>query len=222
MTESMTEAMTVLEDYRFKRVIDEIGAFSWSSLSSEDMVGVAWAYYFFSIQFRESLSAARRLYPADEKLCQLEAEECDTGNLSPWPGVAETGERMNHDEFMRRALRLLPLPSAKVTTFEAVGRRYLAATRALPAEVRAAAIASYEDGGLERVFRSMLDFAQWDNGLLRAFRHFLAEHVRFDSNAEQGHGSLSRHIPVDDRVLPLWQAFRDLFVASVPALSRKA
>ena len=60
------------------------------------------------IQFRESLAEARRLYPADADLRRLEAEECATDNLSPWPGVAAAGERMDHDEFIRRTLALLP------------------------------------------------------------------------------------------------------------------
>ena len=92
--------------FAYPAVIDDICGLRWSSLSSEEMVDAAWAYYFFSIQFRESLKAARSLYPDDEKLMQLEREECDTDNLSPWPGVTVRGERVNHDEFMRRVLGL--------------------------------------------------------------------------------------------------------------------
>jgi hypothetical protein len=203
-------------------VVDEICAFPWTSLSSDDMVDVAWAYYFFSIQFRESLGEARRLYPTDVSLQKIEAEECDTSNLSPWPGVAAVGERMNHDEFMRRTLALMSFAPARVATHEAIGRRYLAATHALDPEIRAASLVSYEDGGLERVFRSILTFTQWDSDLLRAFRHFLSEHVRFDSDSEQGHGALCRHLAYDDRILPLWQGFRDLLLQAVPALASRA
>jgi hypothetical protein len=204
----------IIQQFQFCRVIDEICAFPWSSLSSDDMVDVAWAYYFFSIQFRECLSEARRLYPADQRLRQLEAEECDTDNLSPWPGVAAAGERMNHDEYMRRTLALLPFTAARAPAFEGIGRRYLAATRSQPSSTRIAALASYEDGGLQRVFSSMLTFAHWNNAVLLAFRHFLQEHVRFDSDSDKGHGALCRHIDVDDRVLPLWSNFRDLLVAA--------
>ena len=77
--------------YEYPRVIEEICQLDWQGLAPDDMVSVAWAYYYFSIQFRESLKAARSLYPQDEKLMQLEQEECDTPNLSPWPGVAEAG-----------------------------------------------------------------------------------------------------------------------------------
>src|SRR6478736_6242233 len=107
-------------------VIDEICSFPWSSLSSEEMADVAWAYYFFSIQFRESLAEARQLYPEDTSLKEVEAEECDTNNLSPWPGVAVAGERMNHDEFMRRTLALIAFAPGRVARHEAVGQHYLA------------------------------------------------------------------------------------------------
>jgi hypothetical protein len=37
---------------------------------------------------------------------KLDHGERDTDNLSPWPGVAKAGEKMNRDEFMRRTLEL--------------------------------------------------------------------------------------------------------------------
>lgn len=203
-------------------VIDEICSLPWSSLSSDEMADVAWAYYFFSIQFRESLREARRLYPEDASLKKVEAEECDTSNLSPWPGVAETDERMNHDEFMRRTLALTAFAPARIARHEAIGEHYLTETRALRPETRAASLASYEDGGLERVFRSMLTFTKWDSDLLRAFQHFLAEHVRFDCDSAEGHGALCRHIAFDASILPLWNGFRDLLLEAVPALSSRS
>lgn len=57
------------------------------------------------------------------------------------------------------------------------------------------------------------------NPALRAFRHFLLEHIRFDSDPNGGHGALSRHLSPDDRILPLWTAFRDLLRDFVPGLA---
>jgi hypothetical protein len=208
--------------YAIERVIGEICALPWSSLSGDEMTDVAWAYYFFSIQFRESVGEARRLYPDDTSLKKVEAEECDTSNLSPWPRVAAIGERMNHDEFMRRTLELVALTPSRVARHEAIGQHYLTETRALRPETRAASLASYEDGGLERVFRSMLTCTEWNSDLLRAFRHFLSEHVRFDCDSEQGHGALCRHITFDEGILPLWTAFRDLLLEAAPALSSRS
>jgi hypothetical protein len=209
-----------LRAFRFFGVIEEISKFPWSSMSRDDMVDVARAYYFFSVQFRESLNEARRLYPEDDDLRQLEAEECDTDNLSPWPNVAAVGERLNHDEYMRRTLTLTPCTVAKAEALKAIGHRYLAATRSQPSAARAASVVSYEDGGLERVFKAMLTFRHWDTEPLLAFRHFLEKHVYFDGGSEKSHGALCRHIHVDDSVMPLWLNFRDLLLETVPAISR--
>jgi hypothetical protein len=206
----------------YQRLVDEICDLKWETLSRKDMVSVAWAYYFFSIQFRENLEIARALYPSDEKLAHLEQEECSTDNLSPWHRVAEAGERMNHDEFMRRTLALLPTNPVESARITAMGNSYLEAIRALDPVSRALSIASYENGGLERVFKAILRFQHWDTPLLRAFQHFLVEHIRFDSDPEDGHGALCRHLPPDDRVVPFWQAFKNIFVAFVPVLCSPA
>jgi hypothetical protein len=205
-------------EFKYQAVIADICNLGWSSLSSEEMVSATWAYYYFSIQFRESLRAARSLYPNDDKLMQLEREECDTDNLAPWPGVAAPGEKMNHDEFMRRTLDLYAVEPDRARELDALGQAYLSTTRAVDIKGQAASIASYEDGGLENVFKAILGYSRWDNPMLQAFQHFLSEHIRFDSDPDQGHGALSRHITVDDTVLPLWQAFKDVLVRSVPNL----
>jgi hypothetical protein len=210
--------METITSFRYEAVIDEIAALPWTRLTQDDLVSLAWAYYYFSMQFRESLEIARGLHPADAKLQQLESEECNTSNLSPWPGVAEVGERMNHDEFMRRSLMLTVIGEKKRSAAETLGLAYMKLIRETDAATRALSIASYEDGGLERVFRAFLEAPNWDDSLLRAFRHFLVEHIKFDSDPEQGHGALSRHLRPDDRILPVWAAFRDLLVRSVPKL----
>jgi hypothetical protein len=211
--------MDTIQGVAYRRVIDEICSLKWGDLTSDDMVSVAWGYYYFSIQFGENLKIARELHPNDAKLQKLEQEECNTSNLSPWPAVAKLGERMNHDEFMRRTLELSPVSVEQSLRLQAIGAAYLATTRAADRVNCALSIASYEDGGLENVFKAMLSFRHWDNDSLRAFRHFLSEHVRFDSDPSQGHGALIRHMFPDDRILGLWEAFRDVLVKSAPHLS---
>jgi hypothetical protein len=196
----------------------EISDLGWNELTQDDLVDVAWAYYHFSIQFRENLEIACRLYP-HEKLKQLEQEECNTSNLSPWPGVAAAGEKMNHDEFMRRLLQLSPIPEQRRSNLERIGQSYLAEVRDIDPTTRALSIASYEDGGLENVFRAFLEARDWNGPLLQAFRHFVTEHIKFDSDPEQGHGALSRQLTPDDRIIPLWTAFRNLLIKSVPRLA---
>jgi hypothetical protein len=208
---------TSAPQFVFDSVIDGICRMAWGDLDSDEVMRVAKAYYYFSIQFRENLEIARARLPDDEKLAELYAGECDTDNLSPWPGVAAPGERMNHDEFMRRLLTFHGVD--RDDRLSEVGQVYLDKTRSIDDAARAASIASYEDTGLSRVFGAMLRAPHWYGKGQRAFRFFLEEHIRFDSDDGAGHGSLSRHLAPDDRILPLWTAFRDLLATSVPKLA---
>ncbi len=202
----------------FHSVIDGICNMAWDDLDSDEVMRVATAYYFFSVQFRESLEVARQRHPDDGKLAELWEGECETDNLSPWPGIATAGERMNHDEFMRRVLELHP--AGRDRRLIETGLSYLQKTRAMDPAARAASISSYEDGGLSRVFGAMLRAPNWYGSGQHAFRFFLEQHILFDSDDGAGHGLLSRHLPADDRVLPLWIAFRDLLAVAVPKLAR--
>jgi hypothetical protein len=206
-------------DFAYRAMIQEICDLGWSTLGRDGVIDAAWAYYFFSVQFQENLEVARKLFPDDEKLQELEREEANTDNLSPWPHVATEGERMNHCEFMRRVLALAPLPEAKRQQFMANGERYLSAVRATDDLTRALSIASYEDGGLERVFGAMLNSAPADHPVVEGFRYFLFAHIQFDSDPDKGHGAMIRHLRPDDRILPLWTSFRDILVAFAPALT---
>jgi len=207
--------------FAYEQVIDDICNLQWGSLTQEDLINVAWVYYYFSSQFRESLEIARSLFPDDDRLLQLDRGERDTDNLSPWPGVAAVGERMNHDEFMRRTLELKAISESRRRQLAAIGQSYLSRVRAIDGKIRALALASYEDGGLERVFRAILRAPLWNGPLLQAFKHFLTEHIRFDSDPEQGHGALCRHLAPDDRVCPLWTEFRQMLVKAAPGLEQE-
>ena len=203
-------------------VISEICDLNWVNLTGNDMVRVAWAYYYFSIQFRENLEIACELYPDDQNLARLKQEECATDNLSPYPGVADAGEKMDHDEFMRRALTLSPIPEETTRKFATAGELYLEEIRAMSPGARALSIANYESGGLERLFKAMLQAPATDNKLVEAFRFFMLEHIRFDSDPIQGHGALSRQMTGDENILPLWDAFRRLVVDFVPNIQAAA
>jgi hypothetical protein len=186
----------------------------WKNLSKDRLIDVAWAYYFFSIQFRENLRVAREVYPDDAHLAELETEECNTSNLSPWCGVAAEGECMDHDEFMRRTLALRSIAPECCAVLCAHGNAYLAAVRGSDPVSRALSIVSYEGGGLERVFRAMLTAPEWADPLLAAFRHFLLRHLELDDH----HGELVEHLKPDRRTAPLWLLFRDLLVNCVSDL----
>lgn len=200
-------------------VISDICDLNWSLIDDVELTRVAWAYYHFSVQFRENLEVARKLYPEDDRLQELDRGERDTDNLSPWPGVAAPGERMDHDEFMRRTLELTPIEEREQERLEVIGRGYLATVRSRDKTSGALSIASYEDGGLEKVFEAMLRAPCWEGPLLQAFRHFLVKHIEFDSDPNAGHGALCRHLTPDDRVLPFWIAFETMLLEAVPRLA---
>ena len=204
--------------FAYEQIIDEICNLNWVTLTGEDLVRVAWAYYHFSVQFRECLEIARELYPDDERLLQLDHGERNTDNLSPWPGVAAVGEKMNYDEFMRRTLDLITIPEVERLALVNIGNDYLTKIRVIDRRSKGLALASYEDGGLEKVFRAILTAHHWSGSLQQAFKHFLTEHIRFDSDPDQGHGALCRHLRPDDRVLPLWAEFKRMLVEAVPRL----
>ena len=203
----------------YQAIIDEICAMPWEHLDGDEVMQVAKAYYYFSIQFRENLEIACRHRPDDAKLAALRLGECNTDNLSPWPQVAFPGEKLDHDEFMRRLLALQPVRDNEF--LDALGASYLNRVRAVDDHARACSIASYEDGGLSRVFSAMLRAPHWPGDGQRAFHHFLEQHILFDTDDEAGHGCLSRHLTPDASILPLWSAFAALLALAVPRLARK-
>jgi hypothetical protein len=208
--------------FAYENVLEDICNLNWKALTPDDLISVAWVYYYFSVQFRECLETARRLYPNDELLLELDRGERNTDNLSPWLGVAAAGEKLNHDEFMRRTLGLTAIPEGRRHSLERIGETYLRDTRRVDSNIQALALASYEDGGLERVFQAILTASQWTGPLLQAFRHFLVEHIRFDNDPNEGHGALCRHLAPDDRILPLWTAFNQILIEAAPRLGSSA
>jgi hypothetical protein len=201
----------------FERIIIEICSAQWKFATVEQLLNVCHVYYYFSIQFRENLEIACQLHPNDDKLIRLSKEECNTDNLSPWSGIAQPAEKLDHDEFIRRALLLEPR-RRRLAALDDIGISYLKKIREIDPRSRAKSIASYEDNGLRRIFLSILEAPHWDGPILGAFRFFLLKHLEFDSAAESGHGSLSRHLVPDCSVTPLWRALKDLLGAAAPEI----
>src|SRR5208337_1014803 len=209
------KSMNIQISNRYHRIIDEIDQFNWQGLDREELMMACRAYYYFSRQFVDAVHIACDLFPSDQKLIELREGECDTDNLSPYPGIAEKGERMNHDEFMRRIVEAASLDQATRDGVDKLGREYLAEVSRMDPLTRAMSLSSYKDGGLETVFRAMLTAPDWNEPSLGAFKHFLVEHIKLDSGE---HGSLCRHLVADDRILPLWRAFRNLLSGAAPRL----
>jgi hypothetical protein len=201
----------------FELIIDQICRMPWEKISNHEVLKVAKAYYYFSIQFRENLAIACLLHPGDANLGKLYKEECHTDNLSPFAGITGVGEKVNHDEFMERLLLLQSIQQEGI--IEEAGAIYLQKIRRIDDSIRARSIASYEDGGLSSVFAAILRAPRWQGAGQEAVRFFLEEHIRFDTDADEGHGALSRHLKLDDDILPLWTEFKELLTIAVPILA---
>jgi hypothetical protein len=205
------------QEFVFESVINQICRMPWEKISNHEVLKIAKAYYFFSVQFRENLEIACLLCPRDENLRKLHSEECNTENLSPFPGITTVGEKINHDEFIKRLLLIQPIEQEYI--LNEAGMTYLKQIRQIDDDVRARSIASYEDGGLSNIFSSMLRASRWQGAGQQAFRFFLEEHIKFDSDADGGHGALSRHLTRNDDILPLWTAFKELLITAAPILA---
>ena len=203
-------------DHHFRNIIDDICSLSWRNIDRAELHNVMQVYYYFSIQFRQNLEIACKLFPDDQKLYTLYKGECHTDNLSPCPGVSGISEKLNHDEFIRRALLLQP--SQRSRELDELGSLYLYKVNNVDDLSRAKSIASYEDDGLSKIFHSILSALDWRGKGLQAFRYFLEKHIEFDEEGEESHGSLSRHLHADDSIVPLWGAFHELLVAAAPRL----
>lgn len=216
--ESPRTSLMADEDHDdFERTINDICNAQWEFATVEQLLNICHIYYYFSVQFRENLEIACQLYADDVNLKRLFKEECNTDNLSPWRGIARPAEKLDHDEFIHRALLLEPRRLHHIVLDE-IGRHYLEKIRKIDLLSRVKSISSYENGGLQRVFLSILRAPRWDGPILEAFRFFLLKHVEFDSRAEGGHGSLCRHLVPDCSVAPVWRAFKDLLGAAVPEI----
>ena len=79
---------------------------------------------------------------------------------------------MNHDEFMRRTLELAKIPETGRIVLSDIGNKYLKTVRAIDPKVRALALATYEDGGLEKVFRAILTAPNWNGAASTGIQAF--------------------------------------------------
>ena len=119
--------------------------------------------------------------------------------------------------------RLLTLqPMGDVAAIERAGAVYLAKSRAMTITSWPRASPAMKMAACRPSFGAMLRAPSWTGAGQRAFRHFLEKHIEFDSDEDAGHGALSRHIPVDDSILPLWVAFEDILRCAVPAFAHHA
>jgi hypothetical protein len=93
--------------------------------------------------------------------------------------------------------------------YGAHAEKYLAACRALDPETRAMTVFSREEE-LAGIFARFLDAEDWSGEGVYAFKHYLSTHIVLDSS-EGGHHDMISDFPVDDSVLPFYEARLETF-----------
>src|SRR5439155_12683454 len=96
---------------------------------------------------------------------------------------------------------------------------YLAACRSLDTETRAMTVFSREEV-LSGIFARFLDARDWSGQGLYAFKHYLTRHIILNSSVG-GHHDLTSDFPIDDGVLPFYEARLESF-RLVPSLAESA
>tara|TARA_B100001989_G_C24540621_1_gene467343 strand:- start:1554 stop:2237 length:684 start_codon:yes stop_codon:yes gene_type:complete len=194
--------------------VERICNLGWEDLSENQVKRALHGFYFFSQKFVDNLRTASNLYPEDDGIKSLMQEELNTDNLSPYNGVADEGEAMDHDVFLRRVIQISGLSEEENEELFTKGKQYLEAMDQMPPEAQLQCLVSCEDGGAIQMYSSVLKAQVLDSEdpALQAFKHFLQKHVEFDNEegAEAGHGTLVRKFEMEDKHIgPFWNHFAD-------------
>ncbi|MGH1403481.1 MAG: hypothetical protein ACRBDL_04505 [Alphaproteobacteria bacterium] len=205
--------MGLSDCFNTNNAVNRICNLDWESFNEDQIASAAWMLYYLSIQFRKNLETAMELHPNDPALQELATEELHTDNLSPFPNIAEEGECLDHDEFLKRIIDSYPMEQEKKQFLTALGNKYLAELSHMPDEAKTMHLVSLEDGGASRIYQSILNAPteQWESNEMQAFHHFLEKHVAFDNleGEDAGHGALIRKLGMDDSIAPMYDVLAD-------------
>ncbi len=183
-----------------KEVVRQIKALNWENLSSDELVVVWYLSYVAAVEFAEALRLALRLYPDNPGLKAMAYGELKTRNLS----LDDFRAAGDHHEFLAHFLAKHDVTEQMERQLGEHAAAYLAACRSLSDDVRAMTVFSREEE-LSGIFARILQAGDWSAPGLYAFRHYLSRHIVFDSG-EGGHYDLVSDFPVDDQVLPFYEA----------------
>lgn len=193
------------DEYEYKKVVRQIRALPFERINEDELQLVWYLSWVAAVEFGEALRLSSKLYPEHPGLASMVMGELDTANLA----LLEFTEPADHHAFLAHFLRKHGVMERMEQKYGAYAARYLAACRQLPAETRAMTVFSREEE-LAGIFARFLDADGWDAEGLYAFKHYLTTHIVLDSS-EGGHHDLISDFPVDDRVLPFYQARLETF-----------
>lgn len=200
-----TNAEQSLTTHEYKNVVSDIRSLPFEHMTSHELTQVWYLSWVAAVEFAEALRLSLRLYPDHPGLQMMAFGELETTNLS----LHEFQEPADHHRLLEHFLRKHEVIDQMEPDLGDAARGYLAACRSLDPETRAMTVFSREEE-LSGIFARFLDAADWSAPGLYAFEHYLRTHIVLDSG-EGGHHDLTSDFPLDDRVLPFYQARLDSF-----------
>ncbi len=187
----------------YKKVVERIYNLAWEKLSAKELQTLMVLSGYAALEFAESLRIALNEHRESKAFQGMAAGELKTTNLT-FDDYIKKGD---HSEFLWHFIEKKGISTDPNVTN--TGKEYLQKVQTLPKEVRVMSIVSREYE-LSRIFARILKAKDWSLPGLQAFRYFLEEHIKLDSE-EGGHADLLQGFKVDDRVTAFYEARLDLY-----------
>ncbi len=199
-------------DLEYKKVVGDITNLNWKSLEEPQLMRLMYLSRAAAVEFAEALREGLKVYKQDPDLQGMARGELKTDNLR----FSDYEKRGDHWEFLDHFLTKAGYtPDAGLKDS---ANRYIETCRKMDSKVRAHTVFSREHE-LGAIFDAILQNEHWTTETLLAYRHFMERHIQLDTE-EGGHGDAVSKYPIDDSVLPFYQARLDMYRV-IPELFQK-
>ncbi len=189
----------------YKETVRLIRELDWENLDATSLQDVMYLSFISAFEFAEALRVALRLYSDDSLVQEMSEGELETDNLK----YQEYDKKGDHADFLMYFMESCGYtPTEKI---EQAGEQYLNVCRAFSDELRAMSVFSreFESTG---IFKRILSAKDWDACGLSAFRYFIEEHIRLDSE-DGGHHDMIKHYTITDEVDAFYEARYKMYLA---------